>query len=400
MTSDYSGLSVLVVDDQQHVRKYIRDQLAMFGVSGIEEASSGRAALQTVTQPGVSFDLILCDLRMPEMDGIETIRTMASMGMRSAVAILSVEDERVIESAGLLAKLGGLRLVGELSKPLTHDKLEAVLKHTTATVEPASPSAPIISEKDLRAALDASALEIHYQPKITMRSGTCVGAEAMPRWTHPVHGLVTSDDLMPVAEHSRDLLTRLTTMTLTEAISACGRWQASGHEVGVAINLSPRVLEQLNLPEYVEKLARDNGVPPARITIEVAEHNLGTDLATMIDVAARLRIKGFRLSLDEFTGKQSGISDVLRLPFNELKLSRECVVGVAGSADKRAITQAGLALAHNLRVSTVATGISARPDWDLLLELGCEICQGNFIAHPMPEMGLGIWLTQWMIRAR
>jgi CheY-like chemotaxis protein len=127
MSTDYSGLSVLVIDDQQHVRKFIRDQLNTFGIEKIEEATSGRAALQVVTQPGVVFDLILCDLRMPDMDGIETIRTMADIGVRTAVAILSVEDERVIESAGLLAKLGGLRLVGEISKPLTSTKLESLL---------------------------------------------------------------------------------------------------------------------------------------------------------------------------------------------------------------------------------------------------------------------------------
>ncbi len=400
MPTDYSGLSVLVVDDQQHVRRFIKDQLSAFGVVHIEEASSGRAALQTVTQPGVAFDLILCDLQMPDMDGIETIRTMASMGLRSAVAILSVEDERLIESAGLLAKLGGLRLVGEIAKPLTADKLEPVLQRTTATELLAETEAPVVTEKELISALDAKALEIHYQPKINMRSGACVGVEAMPRWTHLSHGLLTTADILPVAERSKELLMRLTTLTLSEVMAACGRWQSSGHELGVSINLSPRVLEQLDLPEFVEQVALEHRVPPARITIEVSEHTLGKDLATMVDIAARLRIKGFGLSLDEFTGTQSGVTEILKLPFNELKLSSDCVVGCSESKEKRAIAQAGLSLAQNLRLTTVATGIRHRPDWDLLNELGCTVAQGNFVAHPMPESGLGIWVTQWMMKGQ
>jgi EAL domain-containing protein (putative c-di-GMP-specific phosphodiesterase class I) len=343
------------------------------------------------------FDLIICDLKMPDMDGIETIRAMANMGLRTAVAILSVEDERVIESAGFLAKLGGLQLVGELAKPLTPDTLEPLLKRASSTAEPERPSAPTITAHELELALDAKALEIHYQPMLKMRSGLCVGAEAMPRWTHPVHGLVTSDDLMPVVEHSHDLLERL---TLSEAIGACGRWLAAGHELGVSVNLSPKVLEQLDLPEFVEQVTKENGVPPARVTIEVSERTLGSDLATMIDVAARLRIKGFRLSLDDYTGTQSGVAEILKLPFNELKLSRDLVVGRAASAEKRAVAQAVLSLAKNLRLTTVATGVSARPDWNLLLEMGCDVGEGNFIAHPMPESGLGLWVTQWAMKGQ
>jgi len=400
MSTDYSGLSVLVIDDQQHVRKFVRDQLNDVGIEKVGEAASGRAALELLAQPGILFDLILCDLRMPDMDGVETIRAMASTGTRSAVAILSVENERVMESAGLLAKLGGLRFVGEIAKPLTPDKLTAVLERVSSTVEAQEPTAPVITARELETVLDSKALEIHYQPMIKMRSGACTGAEAMPRWTHPVHGLISSEDLMPVAEHSNELLTRVTKLTLSEAIAACGRWHTAGHELGVSVNLSPKVLEQLDLPEYVEAVAKENGVLPGHVTIEVAEQKLGANLLTMIDVATRLRIKGFRLALNDYTGTRSGVEKILKLPFNELKLSRSCVFGCASSSEKRAIAQAGLALAQNLRLTTVATGVGARPDWNLLRELGCDIGQGNFIAHPMPESGLGIWVTQWMMKGQ
>ncbi len=400
MTAGYSGLRVLVVDDQQHVRKFVRDQLSSFGVTEVEEASSGRAALAAVTAPGSAFDLILCDLRMPDMDGIETIRTMASMGLQCTVAILSVEDERVIESAGLLATLGGLRLVGEISKPLTAEKLESLLRRTIEDSLPAPARAPDVPFAELADAIERESLELLFQPRVVMRTGVCVGAEAIVRWTHPVYGPLGGETLLPIIERSKETLAAYTMQTLRRAIASCARWQADGHEMGVSIDLSPTVLGQLDLPEFIESVAREHDVAPAGITIEIAESTMPADLATMVDVAARLRIKGFRLSLGEFTGTHSGMQEVLKMPFNELRLAADCVDGCADTDGKRAVVEAGLALARSLKLSTVAVGIRRRPDWALLDELGCEVAQGNFLAHAMPEMGLGIWVTQWTMQRR
>jgi EAL domain-containing protein (putative c-di-GMP-specific phosphodiesterase class I) len=117
----------------------------------------------------------------------------------------------------------------------------------------------------------------------------------------------------------------------------------------------------------------------------------------MVDIAARLRIKGFRLALDHFTGKHSAVKEILEIPFNELKLDSAYVDGCSEVPGKRAVVEAGLAIARNLKLSTVAVGVTQRPDWDLLAQLGCEVAQGRFIAHPMTEMGFGIWLPQWMM---
>src|SRR5665213_1089031 len=109
---DVASLKVLVVDDQSHVRSWVRTVLKGAGVTQIVEAADGGQALAAVTQPGAWFDLIFCDLRMPERDGIETIRAFAALGLESAIAIMSVEEERIIETAGMLAEVQGLRLLG------------------------------------------------------------------------------------------------------------------------------------------------------------------------------------------------------------------------------------------------------------------------------------------------
>ena len=397
MTADHSNLSVLIIDDQAVARQWVRGVLGTLGIERVVEAKSSREALQAVTERGARFDLILVDLRMPGKDGIETIRMLASMGLQCAVAILSIEDERVIESAGLLATLRGLNLVGAISKPLNVEKLEQILSRVTEVRKQKLPAAFDVAEDELAGALTRRELELYYQPKIQMFSGECTGAEATVHWMHPRHGLLDAGVLVPIAERSPELLKELTTFTLHEAITTCGRWHADGREIGVSVNLSPLAINDLDLPDIIETVAVDRNVLPGSITLEIAEATLPDNLAMMVDIVARLRIKGFRVALDEFTGRHSAVEQVLGMPFSELKLERAFVDGCSETPSKRAVVEAGLAMARNLKLSTVAVGIRQRPDWDLLVQLGCQVAQGSFIAHPMPETGFDIWLPQWMM---
>jgi EAL domain-containing protein (putative c-di-GMP-specific phosphodiesterase class I) len=326
---------------------------------------------------------------------------MASMGLRCAVAILSVEDTRVIESVGLLATLGGLNLVGAVSKPLTVEKLVPLLQRTRDTVKPSVPLADDVAESEISEALANHQFEVAFQPQIQMKSGDCTSVEAMLRWNHPRHGVLDSDALMPLAAGSPTLLAQLTKLTLHEAMAACGRWRADGHELSVAVNLSPLVFGQLNLPELVEQIATENAVPASAVTIEIAETMLSPEsVPAMIEIAARLRIKGFQLALDDFTGGSSGIQELLKIPFNELKLSASVVGGATESNRKRAVVDAGLALSRSLKVRAVAVGVQSRPEWNLLADLGCDLAQGDFLARPMSSVGLNMWLTQRMLRQR
>ena len=397
MAADYSNLSVLVIDDQAVARQWVRGVLGTLGIERVVEAKSSREALQAVTERGARFDLILVDLRMPGKDGIETIRMLASMGLQCAIAILSIEDERVIESAGLLATLRGLNLVGAVSKPLNVEKLELILTRTTEVRVQKMPATIDLADGELAGALTGRELELHYQPKIQMLSGECAGAEATVHWMHPRHGLLDAGVIGPMAERSPELLKELTTFTLHQAITTCGRWHADGREIRVSVNVSPMVFDQLDLPDIIETLALERNVLPCGITIEVAEATLPVSLATMVDIVARLRIKGFRVALDEFTGRHSAVEQVLGMPFNELKLDRAFVDGCSETPSKRAVVEAGLAIARSLKLSSVGVGMTKRPDWDLLAELGCEFAQGPFIARPMPESGFDIWLPQWMM---
>ena len=388
-------MRVLVIDDQAPVRRAICGVLHELGVAHVAEAGSGQNALQLVNAPGAQFDLILCELRMPGRDGIETIRTLAAAGVQSAVVIMSVEDERVIEIAGTLTSLRGLRLLGTIRKPVTREHLAPIVeraRETRAAGPTRSASAPAGGLAD---AFVRHELQLFYQPKIALRRRQVAGVEALVRWRHPTLGLFQPVAFMPELESSDEHMALLTDFTLTEGIAFAGRWRRSGQPLGVAINLAARAFDMLDLPERIEQMASDAGVPPENITLEITETEVARDVVRLVDVGLRLHLKGFRLSVDDFGMGTSGLAQLQKVPFSELKIDREFVHGCVHSTLKRSVIEASLALARTLSMLSVAEGVQNPDDLAMLQSLGCDIVQGYHFAQPMSEEMLGPWLAQW-----
>ncbi len=396
--NEYASTRVLVVDDQEHVRRWVRSVLKNVGITDVTEATDGKVAFDLVSSAGERaehYDLILCDLRMPGRDGIETIRSFSGLHLDSAIAIMSIEEERVIETAGILAEVQGLRLLGTISKPLTAAKITPILEKMRHAKAPLADPVDPVPSRDLRLAFENQEFQLLYQPKVRMLTGEFAGVEALIRWNHPELGLLDPAHFIEDIESDDEYVRWLTDWCLETAIATAGRWRNSGRELSVAINLSVRAFDRLDLPERVEMFALDAGVPPDWITLEITETHVERDVIKLLDVATRLRLKGFNLSIDDFGTGQSGLSKLHRLPFNELKIDRQFVHGCSHSNSLRSVVEASLALARSLRMTAVAEGIQLRPDWDLLAGLGCEVMQGFFIARPMTEEGLSAWAAHW-----
>lgn len=389
---------VLVIDDQPEVRSAVCDVLRDLGVSDITEAGSGRSALTLVNAPGEHFDLILCDLQMPDRDGIEVIRSFAALGIDAAVVIMSVEQERVIEIAGTLASLQGLRMLGTIRKPVTADNLSPILQ-LVAQAKPAlrleTASAP---EADIGEAFVRRELQLFYQPKIVLRSRQVAGVEALIRWKHPTLGMFQPAAFMPALERSDHYSSLLTEFSLAEAIAFAGRSRQDGQVLDMAINLSARAFDLLDLPERVEAMAAVASVPTESITLEITETEIVRNIVRLGDVAMRLHLKGFRLSVDDFGMGESGLAQLQKAPFNEIKIDREFANGCAKSKLKRSVVEASIALARTLKMTSVAEGVQDKEDLDVLATLDCDVIQGFIFARPMSEEVVTEWVAQWRLQ--
>jgi EAL domain-containing protein (putative c-di-GMP-specific phosphodiesterase class I)/AmiR/NasT family two-component response regulator len=388
-------LRVLVIDDQPQVRTAVCEVLRDLGVSDVTEAGSARSALTLVNTPGPHFDLILCDLRMPERDGIEAIRAFAALGVDAAVVIMSVEDDRVLEIAGTLATLQGLRMLGTIQKPVTAGNLAPIL-HLVAQEKPAErlDAAPA-PEGDLGDAFVRRELQLFYQPKIALRSWKIAGVEALIRWKHPTLGMLQPAAFMPALERSDHYSALLAEFSLAEAIAFAGRSRRNGQALDVAINLSVREFEKLDLPERIEAMVAAAAVPARSITLEITETEVARNIVRLGDVAMRLHLKGFTLSVDDFGMGESGLAQLQKAPFTEIKIDREFANGCAKSRLKRSVVEASIALARTLKMTSVAEGVQVEEDLDVLATLNCDIIQGFIFARPMSEEVLSAWVAQW-----
>jgi len=251
---------------------------------------------------------------------------------------------------------------------------------------------------ELREAIDAGQLVLHYEPKAAVPAGTVRGVEALVRWKHPRRGLLAPGHFLPLAEQS-GLTRALTSFVLDRALHEIGGLHAQP-DLAVAVNLGPADLLDLGLPTDVARVLERCAFPPERLTLEVSEDVIVADPERTLDVLGRLRALGLRLALDDFGAGQSSLAHLTSLSLDELKIDRSFVLQVAHDQGSLAIVRSIVDLGHRLQLRVVAEGVATARAWDLLAEYGCDEAQGYLLARPMPADELGGWLTRHAVDPR
>lgn len=390
-------MNILIVDDDPFFCRLLSRQLETLGFDRVTSYERANEALAHLDQhPGV-IELILCDLQMPEMDGIEFIRHLAPMNYQGALVLISGEDERILQSAERLARAHRLRVSGSLFKPVASKQLQALLRSSGSAAPRANPAASYAVE-ELARGIAAGELVNHYQPKVDFATGQCIGVETLVRWQHQRDGLVYPDRFIALAENG-GMIDDLLHSVLLNALRDARAWREQGFELQVAINVSMDNLQRLDFPDFIEREAKAAGIPLPSLVLEVTESHLMKNRQTVLDALTRLRLKRVNLSIDDFGTGHSSLIQLRDLPFNEFKIDRSFVHGACRDSSLHIILQANLDMARKLGMTTVAEGVEDRADWDHLRQLGCEVAQGWFIARAMPADQLVEWLQAWPARA-
>ena len=393
-----SDLTILVAEDNDFERNLIARMLGEMGVVNILHATSGDIALQLLAE-NAAIDVVLCDLKMPDTDGVQLLRRIATDWPEVAVIIISVLDERLRGSVERMAREKSVRIAGNIGKPVTPDKLRPLLEALDEAVPAAlleSPAAawPRITTQDVRIGLDKSEFYLEFQPVVEVASMEPVGAEALVRWNNSEHGIIPPDAFIPVAEMS-DIIDEFTLMVIDQAINACSLWKQAGLNYRVSVNVSARTLRALDLPERIQSLLTSHALSPDQIILEVTESGFMEELAKTLDVSSRLRIRDIALSIDDFGTGYSSLQQLQRIPFSELKIDRSFL---AATTEARVILEAGIRLGRELGLATVVEGVETQDDWDRVRGLGADIAQGYFIARPMPAADVPTWHEDWTRR--
>lgn len=395
---DRYALRVMVLDDEPFMLKVLVRMLASRGINDVSTFASAPAALAQIASLEHPPDLILCDLNMPEMDGIEFVRALVEQRYLGSLILMSGEDERVLQTAEKLVQAHHIRVLGHMKKPFVVDELVALIGKWSPPA-PANPEATRrnYDAQELLAGIRNGELINHYQPKVNVASGRLVGVEALVRWMHPRDGMVMPDQFITAAEEHQ-LIDDLTRTVLSASLTQVKAWKQSLLALPVAVNVSMDNLSSLTFPDFVAAQVAGAGLSPLDLTLEVTESRLMRDLRAPLEILARLRLKGFRLSIDDFGTGHSSLAQLRDIPFDQLKLDRGFVHQAWNDKTVRAIYLTSLGVARQLEMEVVAEGVEDLDDWNFVRKTGCDVAQGYFIARPMPPGEIPAWIADWRAR--
>jgi EAL domain-containing protein (putative c-di-GMP-specific phosphodiesterase class I)/FixJ family two-component response regulator len=388
----------LVVDDDPQISAIVAETLERMG---LEVTCVHRAdELLRGTPPDVN--LLVMDLLMPGVDGIELLRALGAGSFRPGLILMSGVGARILETAEELASSLGFAIVGRLEKPFRIAELRALVDRSQKMQEPAcvemqdpqGSAEQDLDRSELDCAFDRHELVPHFQPQIDLQTGAIAGVEALVRWHHPVRGLLTPAQFLADVEAS-GRMPRLTWEVIDQSLAALRAIHGTTcPNLTLSINICPSCLRDVRFPDALSSLLARHGIAPAAITIEITEGGLLEDLPSTLDVLARLRMKGVCLSVDDYGTGYAMMQQLRRIPATELKIDRSFIQRLPSSTGDRVMVQKTIEMGHALGMKVVAEGIETAAQLHALQTAGCDLARGYYFSRPLPEHELTHWLQQ------
>lgn len=345
------------------------------------------------------ISVILLDLFMPDVDGIEILRFLADNRSEAHIVLMSGNERSILNSARKLANELGLNVLGSIAKPFRLADLSEILqRHSPANQNRVIRHHNQPTAEELSDAIRNRHLQLHYQPQVDMRTGKCTGAEALCRWQRGDQ-MVSPDEFIGIAE-KHGLISELTEEVIDISLGQLRAWKDEELDFTLSINISPAALRQVEFPETLIRKVQKHDLKPRGITLELTESTIAEDPARTLDILTRLRMKGFRLSIDDFGTGYSSLAQLARAPFTELKIDKSFVMGMAESNENLAIVRASIRLAQELGMDVVAEGVETPETLSNLEILDCDICQGYLFSKPLTAAKFGSWLKQFQKSGR
>jgi EAL domain-containing protein (putative c-di-GMP-specific phosphodiesterase class I) len=368
-------LNCLIVDDDPIFTVVAESILKTLTSGTIAKATNGLAGLdllRTHAQP----DLIFLDLNMPDLDGLAFMRAASESDFSGSIVISSGESAAIVRSAEAMGKMLGVSVVGSLRKPLTIEEASNALAR-------AENAAKVAARSSVGPASDAFELTPYFQPQYDLRSNTIVGLEALIRLTARdgrVHGPAQLFDSVETLEQ----LTEVSQAIASKVLSDSKRWLQNAAGPEVSINFDASVLEQPDVVVSLQNALIDLNLEPHRLCLEVTEKSLPREPARLIEGLTRLRMAGFRLSLDDY-GTGASSFELLRLcPFSEIKVDRSIIEACTTDPITRKFLHAVAGLARDLDLTSVAEGVETELELAEVRAARIDRVQGFLYSRPVP----------------
>jgi len=383
---------ILVVDDSELQRLVSSEILQSMGIGPIYQAANGVEALQRLSEEGIDPAVLLVDLHMPEMDGIELIQALGKLDIHIAVIIVSGADATLLDTLGSMVRACKMTMLGALPKPLNGNILLRTLTRYQPEAVPPPPTRIQPSALDIKRAIRLKHIKPFYQPKVCLKTAQVVGFEALARWCDPLKGTVLPCDFIDLAT-SHGLLKDLTLSMLEAILEDMNAWQSLTLHPAISLNIAVSLLEDSYFANLIIRSVKQANISPAKILLELTESALMKDQAAALGSIGRLKLNGFRFSIDDYGTGFSSMQQLSHIAFSELKIDRSFICRVSESKYLCNIVQSALDMGHRLGLTTVAEGVENLEELHLLKAMGCDQIQGFLFARAMPACDVLPWLN-------
>ncbi|WP_455200084.1 putative bifunctional diguanylate cyclase/phosphodiesterase [Kaarinaea lacus] len=255
-------------------------------------------------------------------------------------------------------------------------------------------------ETDLYDALNNGDLELYYQPKIDLKTGTTVAVEALLRWKHKKRGNIPPEEFIPLAEHS-GFIHPLTRWAIETATKQCAEWHKNKLKIGIAVNLSARSLEDSSILDTVRTALRTSGLDASYLSVELTESVVMADPHHAMEMLTKIHAMGVRIAVDDFGTGYSSLAYLKKLPVNEIKIDKSFVIDMVLDSSDEVIVHSTIDLGHNMGLNVTAEGVENEKTMEKLIILGCNLAQGHYMCEPCSAEDLSKWFfkSQWGLRA-
>ncbi|CAM4342818.1 two-component system response regulator [Vibrio agarivorans] len=393
MNSVYQN--ILIIEDERLQRRLLQRALESLTDAKIHIAENGLEGLELATQ--FNPDLIFCDLKMPNMDGVQFAQQLVNLSIDTKLVFISSTDSDILNAVVHMASNQGLKHCTKLNKPISKQDIVRVLQQleqvNVVSHNKDIPTALILEEDELQLALINKEISPFYQPQFDAKSGGIVGIEALARWHHPTEGILTPDRFLPaISEFGLNYL--LCSTMLRQSFSQLKQWHNKGFSVAMSVNAAPSDLMQANFADRVVGLLEEFSLPGHFITLEVTETEVASNLNLLIEHTSRLRLSGVNISIDDFGIGYSSLAQLLSSPFNELKIDRFFINEMLTSNSHMATIEFIVSLAKKLGLTVVAEGVESKQQALALQQMGCDVLQGFLFSKPIPGEQLEALLTK------
>ncbi len=383
---------ILAVDDSLRLQETLSTYLPAidFLVAG---AAGGPQALDVLKTE--RFDVVVANHNMADYDGFRLIEMITDLDYSPSIVLVCDDDPVVRQKIREHAMAYSIDLLGTLSSPVSRDMLVSTLVDVAdlggADTEGSRSG---LAESEFMRGLMTDGLSPVFQPKVNLRNGRVVGAEAFARWSAPGGGLLGAGAVIKVAREQGHMDV-LTYRMLELALQQQGKWRGEGKDVPLSVNISSVNLRKTDFADVVSGLADQFGVDPSMVRLEITEADFDVDDRIPLENLGRLHARGFGLGLDDFGAGFAPLMKLKSIPFDEIVIDRSFLARAAEDQTARIIFETAIDLVKRLKLSSTVEGVETEEQLKLAKDVGADVAQGYLIGKPMSANEFLIWIEDY-----